>query len=51
MTIKICTARFAGRFSNDGGVLLVITSLGIDCQNDESNYGYKQVNGRWQKVA
>jgi len=38
------------RFSSEGGLLVVITGVGIICQYDESAYAYKRVEGRWQRV-
>jgi len=32
------------------GLLVVITSVGILCEFDESAYGYKNVDGKWQRV-
>ena len=40
----------AVRFSNESGVLIVTTALGILCQYDESAYAYRYVNGRWQRI-
>ena len=32
-------------------MLIVTTGIGIICQSDDSAYGYKRVNGRWQRVC
>jgi hypothetical protein len=36
--------------STESGLLIVTTAVGILCQYDESAYGYKRVNDRWQRV-
>jgi hypothetical protein len=36
--------------SNEPGLLIVRTAVGILCQYDESAYGYKLLNGRWQRI-
>jgi hypothetical protein len=38
------------RFSLESGLLIITTAVGILCQYDESAYGYKHVNGRWQRI-
>ncbi len=38
------------RLSSESGFLIVTTGVGILCQFDESAYGYKKVNDRWQRV-
>jgi len=34
----------------ESGFLMVTTRVGIVCQQDESAYGYKRIDGRWQRV-
>ena len=34
----------------ESGLLVVITGVGIVCQLDESVYGYKRIEGTWQRV-
>jgi hypothetical protein len=34
----------------DSGLLIVTTSVGIVCEADQSVYGYKRVNNRWNRV-
>lgn len=36
--------------SREEGLLIVTTGFGIFCMSDESIYGYKFVNSRWQRV-
>ncbi len=36
--------------SSQSGLLIVTTGVGILCQLDESVYGYKRVNGQWQRI-
>lgn len=31
-------------------ILIVITRVGIVCGQDESVYGYKRINGKWQRI-
>lgn len=38
------------RLTNESGLLIVTTGVGIVCQYDESAYAYKQINGRWQRI-
>jgi len=38
------------RISNESGILIVITAVGIICGYDQSAYGYKFINGRWQRI-
>ena len=38
------------RFSNESGMLIVTTGVGILCQYDESVYGYKRVDSHWRRV-
>jgi hypothetical protein len=38
------------QFSSEGGLLIVITGVGIICQDDESAYAYKRVEDRWKRV-
>ncbi len=38
------------RVSYEPGLLIITTAVGILCQMDESAYGYKSVNGHWQRV-
>ena len=39
------------RLKGESGMLIVTTGIGIICQSDDSAYGYKRVNGRWQRVC
>jgi hypothetical protein len=34
----------------ESGLLIVITRVGIVCEQDESVYGYKRINGKWQRI-
>ncbi len=34
----------------DSGLLIVITGVGIVCEEDESAYGYKRIDGKWQRI-
>lgn len=36
--------------TREEGLLIVTTAVGVLCQNDESAYGYKPVNGQWHRV-
>ncbi|MGB7761899.1 MAG: hypothetical protein WBL61_18845 [Bryobacteraceae bacterium] len=38
------------RINREEGMLIVTAAVGILCQNDESAYGYKLVDGRWRRV-
>jgi hypothetical protein len=33
-----------------GGLLIVITGVGIVCAQDESVYGYKRIGGQWHRI-
>lgn len=34
----------------ESGLLVVITRVGIVCQQDHSAYAYKRINGKWQRI-
>jgi hypothetical protein len=34
----------------ESGLLIVITRVGIVCEHDESVYGYKRIDSKWQRV-
>jgi len=34
----------------ESGLLIVITRVGIVCQEDESVYGYKRIDSKWQRI-
>ena len=34
----------------ESGLLIVITRVGIVCQEDESAYAYKRIDGKWQRI-
>ena len=34
----------------ESGLLIVITRVGIVCEQDESVYGYKRIDGKWQRI-
>jgi hypothetical protein len=34
----------------ESGLLIVITGVGIVCEEDESVYGYKRIDGKWQRI-
>jgi hypothetical protein len=38
------------RFNEEGGLLIVVTGVGIICQDDESAYAYKKIEKRWRRV-
>ncbi|QOY87161.1 hypothetical protein [Paludibaculum fermentans] len=38
------------RLTLHSGILVVSTGIGILCQDDTSLYGYKRVDGRWQRI-
>ncbi len=38
------------RVSHELGILTLTTAVGVLCQYDESAYGYRSVNGRWQRI-
>jgi hypothetical protein len=38
------------RFSSESGLLIITTGVGIPCQYDESAYGYRRVDGSWQRI-
>jgi hypothetical protein len=38
------------RLIGEAGLLIVTTGVGILCQFDESAYGYRRVEGHWQRV-
>jgi hypothetical protein len=38
------------RISRESGPLIITTGVGILCQYDDSAYGYKLVNRRWQRI-
>lgn len=37
-------------FKWESGILFVTTSVGIVCEEDESSYGYKRIDGQWHRV-
>lgn len=34
----------------ESGLLIVITRVGIVCEHDESVYGYKRIDSKWQRI-
>jgi hypothetical protein len=38
------------RVSSESGLLIITTGVGILCEYDESAYGYKREDGRWQRI-